>query len=206
MSSPTCSRSPPCDSRRVSRAAWRSNFSSPISTTRVRPPRRCGCRHSSSSATPPQRWTRAARRSRSTVAGTAPAEAALPSPPKEPVVFNLPDSWVWDFWFADDGDRYHVFFLYASRALHDPERRHLRASIGHAVSDDLMSWTQVADALVRSDAPAFDDVATWTGSVVRHDDGTWFLYYTGVRFEGGRNVQRLGYATSADLTTWTKAT
>ena len=121
-------------------------------------------------------------------------------------MFNLPDSWVWDFWFADDGDRYHVFFLYASRALHDPERRHLRASIGHAVSDDLVSWTRVADALVRSDAPAFDDVATWTGSVVRHDDGTWFLYYTGVRFEGGRNVQRLGYATSTDLTTWTKAT
>jgi beta-fructofuranosidase len=79
-------------------------------------------------------------------------------------VFDLPDSWVWDFWFADDGDRYHLFFLYASRALHDPERRHLRASIGHAVSDDLVSWTRVADALVRSDAPAFDDVATWTGS------------------------------------------
>jgi beta-fructofuranosidase len=121
-------------------------------------------------------------------------------------VFDLPDSWVWDFWFADDGERYHLFFLYASRALHDPERRHLRASIGHAFSDDLVSWTRVADALVRSDAPAFDDVATWTGSVIRDDDGTWFLYYTGVRFEDGRNVQRLGYATSADLTTWTKAT
>ncbi|SFS15976.1 beta-fructofuranosidase [Microbacterium sp. cf046] len=120
-------------------------------------------------------------------------------------MFDLPDSWVWDFWFADDGEHYHVFFLHASRALHDPERRHLRASIGHAVSDDLVSWRRVADALVRDDAPAFDDVATWTGSVVRHDDGTWYLYYTGVSFEGGRNVQRLGYATSADLSIWTKA-
>ncbi len=72
---------------------------------------------------------------RSTVASTASAEGDI--------VFDLPDSWVWDFWFADDGERYHLFFLYASRALHDPDRRHLRASIGHAVSDDLVSWSRV---------------------------------------------------------------
>lgn len=120
-------------------------------------------------------------------------------------MFDLPDSWVWDFWFADDGERYHLFFLYASRALHDPDRRHLRASIGHAVSDDMVSWSRVADALVRDDAPAFDEVATWTGSVVHADDGTWYLFYTGVRFEDGRNVQRLGFATSPDLMTWTRS-
>ena len=33
----------------------------------------------------------------------------------------------WDFWFADTGDAYHVFFLRASRALQDPHRRHRRA-------------------------------------------------------------------------------
>jgi beta-fructofuranosidase len=121
-------------------------------------------------------------------------------------LFDLPDSWVWDFWFADDGDRYHLFFLYASRALHDPERRHYRASIGHAVSDDLVGWTRVEDALVRGDAPAFDDLATWTGSTVRHPDGTWYLFYTGASLVPGRkNVQRIGYATSNDLHTWHKA-
>ncbi|MGN8553184.1 UNVERIFIED_CONTAM: family 43 glycosylhydrolase [Microbacterium sp. SLM126] len=121
-------------------------------------------------------------------------------------MFDLPGSWVWDFWFADDGDRYHLFFLYASRALHDPDARHYRASIGHAVSTDLVEWTQVADALVRSDAPAFDDLATWTGSVVRHPDGTWFLFYTGSSLApDGKNVQRIGYATSTDLETWTKS-
>ena len=52
--------------------------------------------------------------------------------------FDLPGSWVWDFWFADDGEQYHLFFLYASRALHDPDARHYRASIGHAVSTDLV--------------------------------------------------------------------
>ena len=121
-------------------------------------------------------------------------------------MFDLPGSWVWDYWFADDGERYHLFFLYASRALHDPDARHYRASIGHAVSTDLVEWTQVADALVRSDAPAFDDLATWTGSVVRHDDGTWFMFYTGAtRAPDGKNVQRIGVATSPDLLTWTKA-
>ena len=121
-------------------------------------------------------------------------------------MFDLPGSWVWDFWFADDGDRYHLFFLYASRALHDPDARHHRAAIGHAVSTDLVEWTQVADALVHSDAPAFDELATWTGSVVRHPDGTWFLFYTGASLAAdGRNVQRIGYATSSDLLVWTKA-
>jgi len=23
----------------------------------------------------------------------------------------LPDDWVWDSWIADDGERYHLFFL-----------------------------------------------------------------------------------------------
>lgn len=124
-------------------------------------------------------------------------------------MFDLPDSWVWDYWFADDGERYHLFFLYASRALHDPDARHHRASIGHAVSDDLRQWTRVADALVRSDGPAFDDLATWTGSVVRHPDGTWFLFYTGATLAPSpagdpKNVQSVGYATSSDLMTWTK--
>lgn len=119
-------------------------------------------------------------------------------------MFALPDSWVWDFWFADDGRRYHLFFLFASKALHDPNARHYRASIGHAVSDDLVNWTRVEDALVRSDGPAFDDLATWTGSITRHPDGTWYLIYTGTTLVDGRNVQSVGCATSPDLFTWTK--
>ena len=36
----------------------------------------------------------------------------------------LPDHWVWDSWMTDDGTDYHLFFLRASRALQDRERRH----------------------------------------------------------------------------------
>jgi beta-fructofuranosidase len=120
-------------------------------------------------------------------------------------VFRLPSSWVWDFWFADDGDLFHLFFLKASRALHDPDRRHWSATIGHAVSDDLRSWTEVADALVPSDGPAFDDLATWTGSVLQAPDGSWRMFYTGVDRAGTGLVQRIGVATSADLYTWHRA-
>jgi beta-fructofuranosidase len=120
------------------------------------------------------------------------------------MTFRLPEAWVWDFWLVDDGTEYHLFFLYASRALHDPDARHLRASVGHAVSPDLSNWTRVTDALVHGDAPAFDDVATWTGSVVRHPDGRWFMFYTGTSMPGGQNLQSIGYATSDDLMTWTK--
>src|SRR5690606_19339933 len=42
----------------------------------------------------------------------------------------LPDRWVWDFWFAHDGDDVHVFYLQAPRALGDPDRRHHNATIG----------------------------------------------------------------------------
>lgn len=121
-------------------------------------------------------------------------------------MFRLPESWVWDFWLLDDGERYHLFFLYASRALKDPDARHYRASIGHAVSSDLTNWERVTDVMVRSDAPAWDDLATWTGSVVRHPDGRWFMFYTGsTAAPDGSNIQRIGYATSEDLMTWDKA-
>ena len=77
------------------------------------------------------------------------------------------------------------------RALGDPDARHHRASIGHAISTDLTHWERVRDALVRSDPPAFDDLATWTGSVIQHPDGTWFLFYTGATLDpDGVNIQQ----------------
>jgi beta-fructofuranosidase len=117
-------------------------------------------------------------------------------------MYLLPDVWTWDSWFVDDGHRFHAFYLKASRALLDPHRRHERASVGHAVSPDLRTWTEVADAIVPSDGPAFDDLAIWTGSVLQGPDGLWRMFYTGrTRGEPGMR-QRIGVATSDDLLTW----
>jgi beta-fructofuranosidase len=118
-------------------------------------------------------------------------------------VLRLDDRWVWDFWFADDGDDRHVFYLQAPRSLGDPELRHRHATIGHAVSRDLRSWTVLPDALHAGPAGAFDDRATWTGSVIAHGD-RWWMFYTGISHADGGRVQRIGAATSPDLRTWTR--
>jgi beta-fructofuranosidase len=118
-------------------------------------------------------------------------------------VLSLPDHWLWDFWIADDGTAYHLFFLKAPRGG-DPDQRHWNLCIGHAVSVDLRVWEVLADAIQPSSEAAFDDGATWTGSVVRGDDGLWNMFYTGLSRADGLQVQRIGVANSSDLHTWTK--
>lgn len=120
------------------------------------------------------------------------------------MALRLEDKWIWDSWYAFDGQRYHAFYLHASRALGDPVRRHRHPIIGHAVSDDLTNWTVVRDALIISDSPAFDSWTTWTGSVVQDDNGLWWMFYTGTSREDGGDVQTVGAATSTDLMEWTK--
>src|SRR5215213_10289021 len=111
------------------------------------------------------------------------------------MTLRLAERWLWDFWFAQEGGDVHVFYLQAPRSLGDQELRHHSATIGHAVSRDLRVWRVLPDALGPGDPGAFDDLATWTGSVLRHR-GRWHLFYTGVaRAEDGR-VQRVGHATS----------
>ena len=120
-------------------------------------------------------------------------------------MLSLPDRWIWDSWTADDGERHHLFFLYAPSDLGDPLLRHTAARIGHATSTDLTTWELHEDALGPG-PDGFDDLAVWTGSVARAGDGTWRLYYTGLS-SAGHDVkdQRLGLAVSDDLFTWRRA-
>src|SRR4051812_41428768 len=115
-----------------------------------------------------------------------------------------PSHWIWDSWVADDGERYHLFFLKAPRGA-DPHARHVAARIGHASSTDLTHWEVHEDALGPNDT-GFDDLALWTGSVAQGRDGVWRMYYTALNTEG-RHVkdQRIGFAESRDLFTWERA-
>ena len=120
------------------------------------------------------------------------------------MALRLPGQWVWDSWFAFDGENHHAFYLQASRALGDPERRHRNVTVGHAISKDLRSWTVVADALAPSESPAPDSWTTWTGSVIRENNGRWRMFYTGTSRENAGQRQTVCAATSDDLMTWTK--
>jgi beta-fructofuranosidase len=123
--------------------------------------------------------------------------------PTMPLHFD--DKWLWDFWFAQDGADYHMFYLQADRALLNPDLRHWNVSIGHAVSQDLRQWTILPDALRPSERSGdFDDNTTWTGSIIHHD-GCWYLFYTGSMRADKGLVQRIGMATSNDLIHWEKA-
>lgn len=117
-------------------------------------------------------------------------------------MLRLADAWTWDFWLADDGQAYHMYFLKAPREIGDPDQRHWNVTIGHAISADLTHWTQAGDAITPAAGPAFDDLGTWTGSVVRGPGGEWFMFYTGTSTEEHGLKQRIGLATSADLHHW----
>lgn len=118
-------------------------------------------------------------------------------------MLTLQDRWLWDFWFARDGDDYHVFYLQAPRSIGDPDERHWNASIGHAVSRDLRTWSVLPDALGPGESGSWDDRSTWTGSILRAG-GRWHLFYTGVSSGEQGRVQRIGVATSHDLISWSK--
>jgi beta-fructofuranosidase len=127
------------------------------------------------------------------------------------VVFTMPlhfnNKWVWDFWYVQDGQNTHIFYLQKAR---DPQfilYRYLETSIGHAVSQDLRHWTPLRDAvqpgIVVNGFEQFDSITTAAGSIIRHNS-EWYLLYTGCMNKERGRVQRIGLATSSDLTTWRK--
>ena len=118
------------------------------------------------------------------------------------MTLSLSDKWIWAFWFAQDGSDIHVFYLQAPREIEDESLRHWNASIGHAVSQDLINWEVLPDAFAPScDANTWDNYTTWTGSIVHHS-GSWYMFYTGCAGAEKGLIQRIGLATSSDLIHW----
>ncbi|MEN8234074.1 MAG: family 43 glycosylhydrolase [Actinomycetota bacterium] len=119
------------------------------------------------------------------------------------MALEIPDRWVWDFWLARDCDEWHAFFLHAPKSPGDMEARNRNARIGHAVSRDLRSWDRVIDPFPAGPAGEWDDLANWTGSIVRAGN-EWWMFYTGVSTVDEGKVQRIGAAVSSDLRAWEK--
>lgn len=117
----------------------------------------------------------------------------------------LPDKWIWDNWLFDDGENFHCFYLQAPKSLGDVTRRHLNASIGHSISQDLVTWKHLATAIEHGPDGAFDQTSTWTGSTVFNPaENLYYLFYTGLKVTPEGDIQSVGYATSVDLIHWKK--
>jgi ABC-type glycerol-3-phosphate transport system permease component len=142
----------------------------------------------SSSSTPPgaRSWpTSPSSRCRcwpSTSSCNAPSSPRSPRPGSRDshMVLALDDQWIWDSWYAHDGDRWHAFFLKADKSLINPDLRHFNVSQGHACQRRPGQLGASRHLPRPSEGEAWDDYTTWTGSVVR-DDGLWHLFYTGSR-------------------------
>ncbi len=120
-------------------------------------------------------------------------------------MLKVDSHWLWDSWMADDGELYHVFFLQAPRSLGNPDNRHVNARVGHATSADLVRWDYLGECFGPSAGGGFDDLAIWTGSVVRDHD-RWRMFYTAVSNAGHHLFdQRVGSAVSDDLQHWERA-
>lgn len=117
-------------------------------------------------------------------------------------MLSLKDHWVWDSWYLRQGDLWHCWYLKAPKSIGDPAQRHWNVAQGHAVSEDLINWRDHTTALEPSPAPGWDDYTTWTGSVLKGDDGAFHYFYTGSSRSEDGMVQRIGHAVGDDLEHW----
>jgi beta-fructofuranosidase len=127
------------------------------------------------------------------------------------------NKYIWDFWFAwDHSQQLHLFYLQASQldCRFNPDARHDRASVGHAILTD-WGWQEICPdqpALTRStERDAWDDLAIWTGSIIQSPlADRYYLFYTSRRKADvptwtpheWQRPQNIGVATSRDLQHW----
>lgn len=85
----------------------------------------------------------------------------------------------------------------------NPAKKHCDyISIGHAISQDLINWKELSTALEPGAGNEWDNLALWTGSVIKKDD-LYYMFYTGRNKNTNKKwIQKIGLATSNDLVNW----
>lgn len=104
-----------------------------------------------------------------------------------------------DTWQYSDDKRVHSFYLQGNGSVWEDR---LDGSLGHAVSEDMLTWEEVSAALERGTDGSYDEQPLWTGCTVKKDD-TWYLFYTS-RCCTEHEANSISVATSKDGTTWEK--
>lgn len=96
-----------------------------------------------------------------------------------------------DYWFIQEGDTYHAFFLANIKDGTDKGQH-----IAHATSTDFLNW-EYQGIVLRGFGDGWDNRNLATGSVAKYGD-TYYMLYTGHSTSAGG----LGLAKSKDLYTW----
>ena len=97
--------------------------------------------------------------------------------------------------------QYHIFSLTPAPGTTVYPAR-LRTTWSHAVSNDLLQWTQLETALTPGEGDEPDASGVWTGSVL-YGEGQYHIFYTGYHIEA-RFQQTICHAISPDGIHWTK--
>lgn len=99
----------------------------------------------------------------------------------------------------DDDGLFHLFYM---RHNMYAENEDTEKDIGHAISTDLMHWTQL-DSVLMVQPGTWDSSHVWAPTIIR-DGPTWYMFYAGVANQPfpWNWYQRIGVATSTDLMHW----
>jgi beta-fructofuranosidase len=103
------------------------------------------------------------------------------------------DRALWDLWLFPHAGQYHLFYQQKPAG-----QRHTTA-VGHAISADLVRWTEVEPAYVQGPPGAWDHGPLRTGTTIGRGDH--FYLINGAAQHG---LDRIGVSVSKDLIHWEK--
>ena len=107
---------------------------------------------------------------------------------------------MWDSWFIASDGKVHMFHL--QQLAGGSPRTPLEAeTIGHAVSEDMVHWTELPLALAPLADGGIDDLRLYTGCTVEHN-GQFYMFYTMRGSKDDGYGQKTGLAFSKDLVNW----
>ncbi len=118
--------------------------------------------------------------------------------------YDPPDDWpAADFALIRIGDDYHVFYIKGPFWQSNPETD--GKSFGHAVTEDGLDWTDLADAFAVDPDSDWDDAHIWSPCVIRNPQNNhYYMFYTGVTNGPDGHEERIGLAWSPNLKNWTR--
>ncbi len=108
--------------------------------------------------------------------------------------------YVWDTWYFHHQGRTHCIHLQQPRPG-NKRSLELYGALGHAVTDDLVKWTELPPVLYRGEPGSYDDLDLWTGCTIYHQ-GLFYMFYTARSSHENGLVNRICLATSTDGIKW----